>query len=128
VLADRAPHVGLEIDVHWVARGGLDPVRTLQRYAGRVELVHLKDYRIALLTDADLRALAAGEPGAFVSNVQFAEVGEGNLDFPAIIRTATDIGAAYLLVEQDERYGRTALECLQTSYDNLVGMGFAHLF
>ena len=29
VIADRAPSMGLEIDVHWVQRGGLDPVRTL---------------------------------------------------------------------------------------------------
>ena len=60
--------------------------------------------------------------------MQFAEVGEGNLDFPAIIEASEEIGAKYLLVEQDEHYGRTPLECLQTSYDNLVTLGYGHLF
>jgi len=33
-----------------------------------------------------------------------------------------------LLVEQDELYGRTVWDALQTSYDNLVAMGHADLF
>jgi sugar phosphate isomerase/epimerase len=132
VIADRAPAVGLEIDVHWVQRGGLDPVRVLSQYAGRVAMVHLKDYRIGALPDTAFQALEAGDHAtfmqAFTGVVQFAEVGEGNLDFPSIIPTAAEVGAKYLLVEQDEQYGRTPLECLQTSYDNLVGMGFGELF
>jgi sugar phosphate isomerase/epimerase len=132
VIAERAPHVGLEIDVHWVARGGLDPVRTLEKYAGRVAMVHLKDYRVGQLPSAALDAQAAGDhaafQAAFTTNIEFAEVGEGNLDFASIIPTAARTGARYLLVEQDQRYGRTALECLQTSYDNMVGMGFADWF
>jgi sugar phosphate isomerase/epimerase len=132
IIADRAPSVGLEIDVHWVQRGGLDPVRTLQKYGSRVTMVHLKDYRIGELGDEAFAALAAGNfPGfmaAFAGVVQFAEVGEGNLDFRSIIDESVRIGAAYLLVEQDDLYGRTPLECLQTSYDNLVALGYGDLF
>jgi sugar phosphate isomerase/epimerase len=132
IIADRAPAMGLEIDVHWVQRGGLDPVATLRKYGGRVAMVHLKDYRIGALPATALEALAAGDSAAFSAAfagvVQFAEVGEGTLDFPAIIAASQEIGAEFLLVEQDDRYGRTPLECLQTSYDNLVGMGFGGLF
>ncbi|SDK55738.1 Sugar phosphate isomerase/epimerase [Glycomyces sambucus] len=132
VIAERSPSVGLEIDAHWVQRGGLDPVRTLRKYAGRVAMVHLKDYRIANLPDEVYTALDAGDSGpwqeAMGAVVQFAEVGEGNLDFPSIIETAIAIGADHLLVEQDECYGRTALECLTTSYLNLVAMGYGELF
>ncbi|GAA1672877.1 sugar phosphate isomerase/epimerase [Glycomyces endophyticus] len=132
VVAERSPLVGLEIDAHWVQRGGLDPVRTLRKYAGRVSMVHLKDYRIARLPDEVYAALDAGdrEPWqeAMGRIVQFAEVGEGNLDFPSIIDTAVAIGADHLLVEQDEWYGRTALDCLATSYRNLVAMGYGDLF
>jgi sugar phosphate isomerase/epimerase len=131
IIADRAPSVGLEIDVHWVQRGGLDPVRTLQKYGSRVTMVHLKDYRIGELGDEAFAALAAGDfPGfmtAFAGVVQFAEVGEGNLDFASIIDESVRIGAAYLLVEQDLLYGRTPFECLQTSYDNLVALGYGDL-
>jgi sugar phosphate isomerase/epimerase len=60
--------------------------------------------------------------------VQFAEVGEGNLDFASIIPKAIESGAEYLLVEQDQLYGRTVFEALTTSHDNLVALGFGDLF
>ena len=132
IIAGNSPAMGLEIDVHWVQRGGLDPVRTLQKYAGRTAMVHLKDYRIGSMPEA-----AFGMPGsgdftgfmqAFKDVVQFAEVGEGNLDFPSIIPAAQAAGAKYLLVEQDDLYGRTVWDALQTSHDNLVAMGHGDLF
>jgi sugar phosphate isomerase/epimerase len=132
IIADRAPRMGLEIDVHWVQRGGLDPVRTLREYGDRVAMVHLKDYRIGRIPEEAFEKLATGDFPAFMQAftgvVQFAEVGEGNLDFPAIVAASQEIGAEYLLVEQDDRYGRTALDCLTTSHDNLTEMGFADLF
>lgn len=132
VIADRAPSVGLEIDVHWVQRGGLDPVSTLRKYGDRVAMVHLKDYRIGQLGPEAFEALGRGDVAAFMAAfagvVQFAEVGEGNLDFAAIIDESVRIGAEYLLVEQDDLYGRTPLECLRTSHDNLVALGYGELF
>ena len=132
VIADNSPAMGLELDVHWVQRGGLDPVRTIDKYAGRTAMIHLKDYRIGELSPAAFDLLQRGDIAAFMTEfknvVQFAEVGEGNLDFPAIIPAALAAGAQYLLVEQDELYGRTVWDALQTSYDNLVAMGHADLF
>jgi len=131
VIADRAPHVGLELDVHWLQRGGVNPVAVIEQYAGRVRMVHLKDYRIGKLPDTAFASLAAGDVAqffaAFNGVVQFAEVGEGNLDFATIIPVSVQAGAEYLLVEQDELYGRTVWEALQTSYDNLVELGFSRL-
>jgi sugar phosphate isomerase/epimerase len=132
VIADNSPVMGLEIDVHWVQRGGLDPVRTIDKYAGRTAMIHLKDYRIGELPPAAFELLQNGDIKAFMEQftnvVQFAEVGEGNLDFKSIIEHAQTAGAKYLLVEQDELYGRTVWQALQTSYDNLVALGAAHLF
>ena len=56
IIAENSPAMGMEIDVHWVQRGGLDPVRTLEKYAGRTAMVHLKDYRIGELPRVRLRA------------------------------------------------------------------------
>jgi sugar phosphate isomerase/epimerase len=132
VIADNSPDMGLELDVHWVQRGGLDPVRTIDKYAGRTAMIHLKDYRIGELPPAAFELLQQGDIAAFMTEfknvVQFAEVGEGNLDFTSIIEHAQTSGAQYLLVEQDELYGRTVWQALQTSYDNLVALGAAHLF
>jgi sugar phosphate isomerase/epimerase len=132
IIAENSPAMGLEIDVHWVQRGGLDPVRTLQKYAGRTAMVHLKDYRIGQLPERAFGLLETGDIKGFMAEfkdvVQFAEVGEGNLDFASIIPAAQAAGAEYLLVEQDELYGRTVWDALQTSYDNLVALGHADLF
>ena len=132
IIADTSPAMGVEIDVHWVQRGGLDPVRTLEKYAGRTAMVHLKDYRIGALPETAFGLLESGDLPGFMQEfrnvVQFAEVGEGNLDFPSIIPAAQAAGAEYLLVEQDELYGRTVWDALQTSYDNLVALGHADLF
>lgn len=132
IIADNSPAMGMEIDVHWVQRGGLDPVRTINKYAGRTAMIHLKDYRIGTLPEAAFGMLDNGDFTGFMREfkdvVQFAEVGEGNLDFPSIIEAAQATGARYLLVEQDELYGRTVWEALQTSYDNLIAMGYSDLF
>ncbi|MGO4146887.1 sugar phosphate isomerase/epimerase family protein [Paenarthrobacter sp. YAF11_1] len=132
IIAENSPAMGMEIDVHWVQRGGLDPVRTLEKYAGKTAMVHLKDYRIGQLPESSFGLLEKGDFPGFMAEfrnvVQFAEVGEGNLDFASIVPAAVAAGARYLLVEQDELYGRTVWDALQTSYDNLVAMGHADLF
>lgn len=132
IINENSPAMGLEIDVHWVQRGGLDPVRTLEKYAGRTAMVHLKDYRIGMMPESALGYLESGDFVNFMTEfknvVQFAEVGEGNLDFPSIIPAAEAAGAQYLLVEQDELYGRTVWEVLETSHRNLTTMGFGDRF
>ena len=132
IIADRAPLLGLELDVHWIQRGGLDPVSTIAKYSDRVAMVHLKDYRIGALPESAFAALAAGDfptfMAAFTGVVQFAEVGEGNLDFTGIIEQSITSDAKYLLVEQDDLYGRDVFDCLATSKDNLVALGYGDLF
>ena len=132
VIAEASPHVGLELDAHWIARGGLDPARVIAQYAGRVRMVHLKDYRIALPDAGIIDAVERGDYSAWGAAwnglVQFAEVGEGNLDWPEIIDQSIRSGAEYLLVEQDELYGRTVWEALEISHRNLVSLGHADLF
>lgn len=65
---------------------------------------------------------------AFTGVVQFAEVGEGTLDWTAIIEQALASGPEYLLVEQDDTYGRDPFESLAISRDNLVALGHGGLF
>lgn len=132
VIAEAAPNLRLELDVHWIHRGGLDPVAVIDRYAGRVSMVHLKDYRIGRPSEETLDALARGDEEAFQRGwsglVQFAEVGEGTLDWPSILDRSIDAGAEYLLVEQDELYGRSVWESLAISRRALVDLGRADLF
>ena len=132
LIAENAPALGLELDVHWIHRGGLNPVEVLQRYSGRVRLVHLKDYRIGSVPSTALDSLASGDVEAFMAAflgvVQFAEVGKGNLDWKPIIDQALASSAEYLLVEQDDTYGRDPFESLAMSRDHLLGLGYGELF
>ncbi len=132
IIREKAPLMGFELDVHWIHRGGKDPVSILKDYAGLVDLVHLKDYRIGHLPEYAVQSRLEGDneafKAAFQGVVQFAEVGEGTLDFVAIIEQSLSSGAEYLLIEQDQQYGRTPFDCLATSRDNLIRLGYGDLF
>lgn len=132
IIRAEAPTMRLEVDVHWVQRGGKDPVRTLEKYSGLVDLVHLKDYRIGELDPAAFEALRNGDYAtfmqAFTGVVEFGEVGEGNLDWVEIVDQSLASGAEYLFIEQDQQYGRDPYDCLKTSHDHLVALGYANLF
>lgn len=131
-LRRKAPHLRYEIDCHWVQRGGLDPERTLRAFAGVLDLVHLKDYRIALPPAEVLEARESGDQETFGrfwqgDIVQFAEVGEGTLDWKPVIEQAIASGAQHLLIEQDRTYGRDIWESLALSRRHLVSLGFEEL-
>ena len=65
---------------------------------------------------------------AFAGAVQFAEIGEGNLAMKEIIDTGLACGSEYFLVEQDDQYGRDPFDCLITSRDNLIKLGYKDWF
>ena len=52
----------------------------------------------------------------------FAEVGEGNLNWPAILAATEESQVSWIVVEQDVCQ-RDPFESLQISYHNLLGMG-----
>nr|WP_245354791.1 TIM barrel protein [Brachybacterium sacelli] len=131
-LREKAPHLRYEIDCHWVQRGGRDPERTLADFAGVLDLVHLKDFRIILPPTEVLEASAAGDRTAFADFwardiVQFAEVGEGTLDWKPVIDQGLASGARHLLIEQDQTYGRDIFDALAMSREHLVSLGYESL-
>ncbi len=109
-LYDQAPPAMLkaEIDVYWITAGGGDPAWWVKRCAGREPLLHLKD--MVITPEREQR---------------FAEIGEGNLNWPAILAAAKEGGVEWYLVEQDQSYDRDPFESLAISYRNLVGMGLS---
>jgi len=131
IIRANAPHLGFELDIHWIHRGGENPVEFIKKYAGSIRLLHLKDYRIAEVKMPDMSGADGMKKfvSAFFSEpVQFAEVGEGTLPVKACIEAGLAGGAEYFLVEQDDCYGRDPFDSLKISRDNLVKMGFADWF
>ena len=131
LLRENAPHMGFELDTHRIHRGGENPVEFIKKYAGSVRLLHLKDYRIGNVEMPNM----AGPDGMqkfveafFYKPVQFAELGTGTLPLKDCIEAGLAGGAEYFLVEQDETYGRDPFECLKTSHDHLVELGYGDWF
>ena len=129
MIKNNTSKLGFELDVHWIQRAGENPAEFVKQYAGRVSLLHLKDYRVGQmdLTDVDFKDIAKFMQ-IFTNTIEFAEVGEGNLDMKAIIEAGLESGAQYFLVEQDDVYGKDPFDCLQTSAENLRKLGYADWF
>ncbi len=95
-----------ELDVHWIARGGGDPAYWIRKVAGRMPVLHIKDFTIY-----------NGEP-------VFCEIGEGNLNWEAIFAAAEATGVRWYSIEQDAPFpGHDIFDSMRTSFNNLKAMG-----
>ena len=131
IIREYAPHMGFELDTHWIQRGGENPVEFIKKYAGSVRLLHLKDYRIANVNMPNMSgpdAMKKFVSAFFNEPVQFAELGQGNLPLKACIEAGLAGGAEYFLIEQDDSYGRDPFDCLRDSRDHLISLGYADWF
>lgn len=85
-------YINFIADTYWLQYGGVDVAKYLEKLSGRIECVHLKDYKM-LTTKKD--------DGKYEVKPVFAPVGDGTLDFTSIVAAAKKSGAKYFLVEQD---------------------------
>ncbi|WML38562.1 sugar phosphate isomerase/epimerase [Neobacillus sp. OS1-2] len=129
LIKNNTSKLGFELDVHWIQRAGENPVEFVKQYAGRISLLHLKDYRIGQmdLSNVDFKDMAKFFD-IFTNTIEFAELGEGNLNIKAIVEAGLESGAQYFLVEQDDTYGRDPFECLEISAKHLRELGFGDWF
>ncbi len=74
---------GFELDLYWVQAGGGSPVDWIHRVKDRMQVVHLKDMAVV------------------ARKAEFAEIGQGNMDYPAIIEACRETGVEWFVVEQD---------------------------
>ena len=104
-LAEEIPAdiMGFTLDTFWIQAGGGDPAQWIANLAGRVPVIHLKD---------------------FAYGRRMAVVGEGNINFDRVFSAAEESGTKFLLVEQDDCNGEDPIECLRRSYEYLKACGF----
>jgi len=91
-MLENAPYINFTLDTYWLQYGGVDIIKTIERVGDRMSYLHMKDYKIA----AQLK-----EDGTYRFVPDFAPVGEGNIDFKAVIKTASAYNVREYLVEQD---------------------------
>ena len=72
------------LDTHWVQRGGGDVCTWIEKLAGRIDILHLKD----MTMQPDRTPI-------------MCEIGYGNMDFHKIMAAAEKAGVKYYVVEQD---------------------------
>lgn len=84
-----------EIDCYWVKNAGCDPVEYIEKYSGRCDIIHLKDY--VGYKEGAVRFEGEDESVPF----EFKPVGHGWQDTPATIEAGIAAGAKWLVVEQD---------------------------
>ena len=91
-MLKNAPHINFTADTYWLQFGGVDVMSFLDKLEGRIGCVHLKDYTIMQYTN---------EGGKQDLKPTFAPLGDGNMDFVAIVEKMKRLGTKHFLVEQD---------------------------
>jgi sugar phosphate isomerase/epimerase len=108
LIYEGAPGLKAELDTYWIHYGGGDVIQWCRKMAGKFPVMHMKDYQ----TTAENAPL-------------WSEIGEGNLDFKAIVSAAEEeAGCEWFAVEQDTCPG-DPVDSLEKSFryiqEHLVG-------
>ncbi|WP_028549336.1 sugar phosphate isomerase/epimerase family protein [Paenibacillus sp. UNC451MF] len=97
LYASAPEDILVEMDAGWVQYAGLDTLQYIADYAGRLPLLHLKDFK-----------------GMINNQINTVELGLGEIELPTVINAASDAGVEWLIVEQD-RCQNPPLESIATS-------------
>lgn len=108
-------------DTGHLAWAGADPVAFCRDQAARIPTIHLKDI------DAEVAQRGRDEDwdyGAFSRHGVFTELGQGCVDFAAIVDLLRERGfSGWMIVETDVTQRPTALESARVSRECLRGLG-----
>ncbi len=92
MMETKPEFVHYQMDIFWIVHPGQDPVKILQKYGSRFDLMHLKDMKKSTPT-----GLLTGHTD--VSNdVAF---GTGKIDFPPILKAARAAGVKWYFIEDE---------------------------
>lgn len=119
-----------EIDTCWVKYAGEDPCAYLEKYAGHIDVVHLKDFVCKEFACGPVYALIdnsgkekAPKKTPEENEFRFKHVGGGLQNFNEILASAEKAGAEYVIVEQDQWYEDDNLELARKSREYLKSLG-----
>jgi sugar phosphate isomerase/epimerase len=83
--------VRFEMDVFWVRHPGQDPVKWLEKYPKRWELMHVKDMKKGVTGDFTGKSDVAND----------VTLGTGQMNWPAILKAAKQSGVKYYFIEDE---------------------------
>lgn len=92
LMAETNPkYVRIEMDVYWIVHPGQDPVKLLEKYGKRFELMHIKDMK-------------QGTPRGFTGHSDVTNnvpLGQGIIDWPSVLRAAKKAGVKWYFIEDE---------------------------
>lgn len=92
LMAETNPkYVLIEMDVYWIVHPGQDPVKLLEKYGKRFELMHVKDMK-------------HGTPHGFTGQSDVTNnvvLGKGMIDWPSLFRAAKKAGVKWYFIEDE---------------------------
>ena len=102
-------HTSFVLDTYWVQHGGADVRYWIEKLAGRIDILHLKDMKLIIVPD-------------FVKPQrvqQMTEIGAGNMNWELIIESAKKSGVKYYVVEQDNSWSVNCFASIKASAEYL---------
>lgn len=96
-----------ELDVCWAHFAGINPAEYMLNYKNRMPVVHMKDF-----TYNEDKSYPVMRP-----------LGDGEVDVASVLKSAEEIGAKYLIVEQDNFTDIDAFEAFEKSFKCLKELG-----
>ncbi len=82
-------NISFVLDTCWVSNAGADVRHWLEKLAGRVDILHLKDIKPIYVDDS------------FWTQSRLCEIGEGSIWWDGVLETAERTGVKHYVVEQD---------------------------
>lgn len=86
-------NISFVLDTCWAANAGCDVCSWIEKLSGRIDILHLKDLKVKYADD-----------GKWAVRQQLCEIGNGNLDWNKILKTAEATGVKHVVVEQDSEW------------------------
>ena len=104
IIAATSAELKLELDIGWVVRAGLDPVKVIRSYGSQIHTVHIKD---------------VAPPDTCLDEDGWADVGHGDIDWAAIHGALQNAGVSRYVIEHDNpndhyRFASRSLATLQS--------------
>lgn len=97
--------VFFEVDCYWVAQAGHDPVAVMKKLGRRLKMLHLKDRTPGFGISYDMGPESA----------HFEPIGQGTLNWKAILAEGERLDVEHYFVEQDETKG-PEIQAVRESY------------
>ncbi len=104
LIAGASDDLRLEVDLGWVRVGGADPLSVVKQYAGRIDLLHVKD----MVADP-------AQPIGYRS----VDVGKGIIDWRPVLEAARRERVRFVIIEQEPPYVHDIFASLAMSRDYL---------